>query len=85
MNVTKENALGVAVELKKTSEGMLKSSTADNVTVSLVVKALEKFANVMMDQEEDVAQHIFACVNNLLETDRKIIEESERANMSATR
>ena len=84
MNVTTENALGVAIELKKTSESMLKSSTADNVTVSLVVKTLEKFANVM-NPEEDVAQHVLACVNNLFETDKKIIEESERVNMSATR
>lgn len=74
----------VSKELKKTTEYMLWSSRADNVTVSIVAQILENLAGAM-NKDERVAQNVFGSVNNLLEIDKKIIEESERGNNSATR
>ena len=74
----------VSKELKKTTEYMVRSSTADNVTVSIVVQILENLVGVVK-KDERVAHNVFASVNNLLEIKKKIIEESERGSHSATR
>ena len=63
---------------------MSRSSTADNVTVSIVVQILENLAGVL-NKDERIAQNVFGSVNNLLEIEKKIIEESERGSNSATR
>ena len=63
---------------------MSRSSTADNVTVSIVVQILENLAGVV-NKDERIAQNVFGSVNNLLEIEKKIIEESERGSNSATR
>ena len=74
----------VSKELKKTTEYMVRSSTGDNVTVSIVVQILENLVGVVK-KDERVAHNVFASVNNLLEIEKKIIEESERGSHSATR
>ena len=74
----------VSKELKKTTEYMVRSSTADNVTVSIVVQILENLVGVVK-KDERVVHNVFASVNNLLEIKKKIIEESERGSHSATR
>lgn len=84
MEITRVNALEVVEDLKKALEGMLRSSTVNNVTVSTVVQTLEKFAGIIKE-EERVAQNGFATVNNLLEIEKKTIEESEKGSNSTTR
>ena len=74
----------VSKELKKTTEYMVRSSTADNVTVSIVVQILENLVGVVK-KDERIVHNVFASVNNLLEIKTKIIEESERGSHSATR
>ena len=84
--MTRVNALEVVKVLKKTLEDMLRFSKVDNITVSVVVQTLEKFAGIINEEDHEcVAQNVFATVNNLLKVEKKTIEESERANKSATR
>ena len=84
--MTRVNALEVVKVLKKTLEDMLRFSKVDNITVSVVVQTLEKFAGIINEEDhERVAQNVFATVNTLLKVEKKTIEESERANKSATR
>ena len=50
-------AVEVSKELKKTTEYMLWSSRADNVTVSIVAQILENLAGAM-NKDERVAQNV---------------------------
>ena len=77
MEITRVNALEVVEDLKKALEGMLRSSTVNNVTVSTVVQTLEKFAGIIKE-EERVAQNVFATVNNLLEIEKRPLRKVKK-------
>ena len=73
-----------ALEVAEFLGGILMFSIADNITVSTVVQIIEKFPGIIYE-EECVAQNVFVSVDKLLETEKEILEESERGNNSTTR